>query len=65
MHHVLIRDEADDSLFRRITPEDRERLVVCRDGDLYRVVDDPEPNVCLFHDDERLCNFPQPHEHGQ
>lgn len=64
MHHVLIRDEADATLYRRITEEDRARLVVCLDGDLYRVVSDPEPYVCMLHNEERLCNFPQPHEHA-
>ena len=65
MHHVLIRD---DSLgqYRRIRPEDKDRLVVCPDGDLYRVVSDPSPYVCLLNaDEERLCNFPEPHEHDR
>ena len=62
MHHVLIRD---DSLgqYRRIRPDDN--LEVCFDGDLYRVVNDPSPYVCLLNGEERLCNFPEPHEHDR
>lgn len=62
MYHVLIRDD-DLGQYRGIVEEDRERLVMCPDGDLYRVVRDPNPNVCLLADGERLCDFPVPHEH--
>lgn len=62
MHHVLIRDD-ELGQYRRIVPEDRERLVVCPDGDLYRVVNDPSPAICLVVDGERLCDFPVPHRH--
>jgi hypothetical protein len=63
MHHVLIRDD-ELAQYRRITEEDKDRLVVCPDGDLYRVVDDAAPMVCLLNDDgERLCDFSVPHDH--
>ena len=63
MHHVLIRDD-ELAQYRRITPEDKDRLVVCPDGDLYRVVNDPATFVCLVNaDGERLCDFPIPHDH--
>ena len=61
MHHVLIRDD-ELGQYRRITEDDRERLVVCPDGDLYRVVNDPETEICMEWDGERLCDFPVPHE---
>ena len=64
MHHVLIRDD-ELGQYRRIVPEDKDRLVVCPDGDLYRVVSDPGQYVCLFRDGERLCDFPVPHEHDR
>lgn len=64
MHHVLIRDD-ELGQYRRITEDDKDRLVVCEDGDLYRVVSDPSPYVCLLDGDERLCNFPIPHEHDR
>jgi hypothetical protein len=63
MHHVLIRDEDDPTLYRRITEADRERLKVCFDGDLYRIVNDSEMLICLGSEEERLCNFDQPHDH--
>ena len=66
MHnHVLIRDDALGQ-YRRITEADRDRLEVCPDGDLYRVVRLPEPmtSVCrLDTDGWRLCDFSIPHEH--
>ena len=62
MHHVLIRDD-DLGQYRKISAEDQARLVVCPDGDLYRVVSDPAPMVCLLRAGERLCDFPVPHEH--
>ena len=64
MHHVLIRDD-ELAQYRRPVPEDRARMVVCPDGDLYRVVDDPEPFICLLRGGERLCDFPIPHEHDR
>ena len=64
MYHVLIRDD-DLAQYRRIVPEDKDRLVVCADGDLYRVVSDPNRYICLLDAGERLCDFPVPHEHDR
>jgi hypothetical protein len=65
MHHVLIRDEDDPTLYRRITEADRQRLEVCFDGDLYRLVSDKEMRICQpGPEGETLCNHDQPHEHG-
>lgn len=61
-HHVLIRDD-DLGQYRKITADDKDRLEVCADGDLYRLVRDPAPNVCLLVHGERLCDYPVPHEH--
>jgi hypothetical protein len=36
--------------------------VVSPDGDLYRVINDPD-DVCVVIDEERLCSFDQPHDH--
>jgi hypothetical protein len=64
-HHVLIRDEAEPTLYRRIEPEDKSRLEVCFDGDLYRLGRDPDPRICLpGPEGERLCDFDQPHDHS-
>ena len=62
MNHILIRDDTLGQ-YRRIAPNDK--LEVCFDGDLYRVVNDPSPYVCLVNGDERLCDFPVPHEHDR
>jgi hypothetical protein len=63
MHHVLIRDD-ELGQYRRIREGDN--LEVCFDGDLYRVVSDPSRFVCLLNAaDERLCNYPEPHEHDR
>ena len=64
-HHTLIRDD-ELGQYRAILEEDRDRLVVCPDGDLYRVVSllQPVEHVCrLDTDGWRLCDFPIPHEH--
>jgi hypothetical protein len=61
MHHVLIRDEDDPTLYRRPLISDKERMV--RDSDLYRVVSDKERRFC-HPGPETLCNYDQPHEHG-